>query len=736
MAAWLESGSPVSGGITPVRVPSAHVVGPFFQTLGVAPALGRVFSREEDRPGDPSAVVLSHGLWQRAFGGDPDVVGRRISVEGKPVTVIGVMPEDFAYPGPDIEIWLPYERDLKKGHRGGHIFNVVARLKRGISLEMARADLDAFMAWSKERYGDRHANARPDHPVVVHSLYDETVTGAKWSLVLLQGAVAFLLLIAAANVASLLLARGEARTREIAIRAAVGAGRLRIVRQLLTESVVLGLLGAGLGLALAVWGVDLTVRLLPEGAPRRQEIGMDGWVLAAGIGCSLLVSLLFGLAPALHARVDHLQSGLQEGGGRATLGHARLRLRRMLVVLEVALAVVLVIGCGLMLRSFSRVQKVELGFDPDGLVTMQIQLPKRTYPDSASAAAAWERLQTDVGRLPGVRGVTLMSGMPPVRPFDANDIHFVGRKSTEEERRAWNVDYWQVIGDRYFETMRIPIVRGRATDDRDRKSAQPFVVVNQALARKFYRGLDPIGTQVSVIGVEEGPFQTVVGVAGDVVQAGLDKPIGTEVYVPLHLIEPIFAPLVQAIGGDAATRLLYMAVRAEGNPADVVRSVRRVVSRLDPDLAVSDVRTMDEVLWQAVARPRFFAVLLGGFAGIALLLAAIGIFGVMSYSISQRTRELGIRMALGAPPTQVRRMVLREGMLLVGLGVALGVAGAAALNTALTGVLSEMLFGVAALDPLTFVAVPLLIAAVGALASWLPAARATRVDPILALRHD
>jgi putative ABC transport system permease protein len=736
LAAWVEDGVSVTGGREPVRVPAALMRGPLFQTLGVSPLMGRVFSREEDRPGDPSAVVLSHGLWVRGFGRDPAIVGKRINIDAVPVTVIGVMPEQFAFPSVDTDVWLPMKIDLRKGNRGGHYLRVIGRLRPDMSLAEARSDLASYMAWSKERYGDDHANAPPVHPVVVNALSDETIASAKWSLLLLQGAVAFLLLIAAANIASLLLARGEARSREIAIRAAIGAGRLRIVRQLLTEALVLGLLGAGLGLAIAVWGVEAMVRLLPEGAPRMEEIAIDGWVLAVGIGCSLFVSLLFGLAPALHARVDNLHHGLQEGGGRATFGRTRLRLRRTLVVVEIALAMVLVIGCGLMLRSFARVQEVELGFDPARMVTMQIQLPEKTYPDADAVNAAWERLQGEVRRLPGVRGATLMQGMLPARPTDANDIYFVGKvQPVEGDGLGWNVDYWQVIGEDYFSTMGIRVVRGRAPDARDRRSPS-VVLVNEALARKFFPGEDPLGRQVSAIGDESGPFQTVIGVVGNVKQGGLDKPTGTELYVPMRLVAPLFEPLARQTGQDISPRLMYLAVRADADPRALVRSIRRVVSDIDPGLALAEVRTMDEILWQAVARPRFFAALLGGFAGIALLLAAIGIFGVMSYSISQRTRELGIRMALGAPPTRVRRMVLREGMLLVVTGVVLGLAGAAALNTALSRVLADMLFEVAALDLTTFIAVPILIAAVGALACWLPAARATRVDPILALRHD
>jgi putative ABC transport system permease protein len=735
IAAWIEGGSPVSGGTEPVRVPAAYLTGPVLQTVGVSPELGRVFSREEDHPGDPSSVVLSHGLWRRAFGSDPHIIGRRISVDARPVTVIGVMPEEFDFPTAATELWIPQRQDLSVASAGSHILNLVARLKPGVTLDQARGELDSFTAWSKETHTKGHRLGRPNHTMVVNSLYSETVASARWSLLLLQGAVAFLLLIAAANIASLLMARAEARSREIAIRAAVGADRMRIIRQLLTESLVLGVLGAGFGLALAVWGVDLAVALLPRGAPRLEEIAIDGWVLAFGIACALLVSLLFGMAPAMNARIDDLQRGLQEGSSRATAGGARLRLRRALVVVEISLAVVLVVGCALMLRSFRRVQDVNLGFEPAGLVTMQIQLPAATYPTTASVVNVWEHLLGDVRRLPGVRAATTMTGMPPYRSVDAADIYIFGQ-ARRKDGPVWNVDYWQVIGDDYFETMGIRVVRGRALDARDRQGAAPVVLINESTARRFWPGKDPVGQRVSVLGDSDDPVQTIVGVVADVKQGGLDRPTGTEVYISMRLAGPLIAAIPSTTASDDPARLMYLTVRADGDPRALVRGVRRLVSRADPNLAVAEVRTMDEILWQAVARPRFFAVLLGGFAGIALLLAAIGTFGVMSYSISQRTREIGIRMALGAPPSRVRRMVLREGMLLVGLGVSLGLAGAAILNTALSRALSDMLFGVEALDPTTFIAVPVLIVTIGALACWLPAARATRVDPILALRHD
>jgi putative ABC transport system permease protein len=725
LGAWSDAGAPVSGGSEPARVPAAYLTASTLPTIGVAPELGRFFTAEEDRPGLETVALLSHRLWQRSFGGDPSVVGRSVSIDGLPVTVVGVMPEDFAFPRADTDLWIPFCLDPAKQIRDNHMANVVARLAPGVTLEQARADLDAYVAWSARSFGaDQHHLEDSSHPVVAAAMLDEAVAPARLSLLLLQGAVAFLLLIAAANIASLLLARADARQREIAIRAAVGASRGRIVRQLLTESLLLGLLGAGLGLAIAAWGVDLAVALLPDSTPRKQDIGISGWVVAAGVGVSLLTSLLFGLAPALRAGARDLHGALKDAGGRSTAGRARLRLRRALVIGEVALAVVLLVGCGLVVHSFRRLQEVDLGFEPDGVVTMFFELPQRYYPEAPAATQFWADLTVRVRALPGVEAATTMTSLP----FEQNP-HFVSvtRPGRDAPDQAIQV-YAHGAGDDYATTAGIRVLGGRAFDAREHGGPPHAVLVNRTLARALYPDEEPIGRALSM---NFGPVDlrdlTILGVLDDVKQAGIAVATPPQLYLPS----------AARWDDDFVDRLLYLVVRVDrGDPRAVVPDVRRIVADLDPRIAVSAVRTMDELLWQEVARPRFLSVLLAVFSGIALLLAAIGIFGVMSHSVTQRTRELGIRMALGAPPALVRRMVLRDGLTMVGLGLAVGLAASLALAAALSGVLAGVLFGVGALDLWPLLVAPILLVAVGAAACWWPAARATRIDPMLAMRHD
>ena len=721
---WSAAGAPMSGGREPARVPAAYVTASMLRTVGVEPAIGRLINDEEDRPGVQTVVLLSHRLWQRSFGGDPSVVGRSIEVDGLPVTVIGVMPEGFAFPRADMDLWIPLCLDPAHQPRDNHMLEIVARLKPGVTLESARADLDAYVTWSAGAHGaDQHRLDGLHHPLAAVSLIDDAVAPARLSLLLLQGAVALLLLIAAANVASLLLARADARKREIAIRAAVGASRARIVRQLLTESMVLGLLGAALGLLIAWWGVDVVVALLPRGMPRIHEIAIDGRIVAAGVAVSLLVSLLFGLAPALRAGAVDLQGALRDAGARTTAGRVRLRLRRTLVVGQVALAVVLLVGCGLTLRSFERLQEVELGFEPDHLVTMQIELPRRHYPEVNAVRHFWRELDERTGALPGVAAVTELTSLP----FEAWPHFGDVRRAGEGPERSVQV-YAHGIGDDYTAAMGVRVVAGRAFDVREHDVPVTSVLVNETLAAALWPGQDAVGQRIAT---SVGPFQlpdlTVLGVLGDVKELGIAKRTPPQLYMPIHAAWQV----------DAADRILYVAVRVDrGDPRAVVPAIREIVRELDPRIAVADVRTMEELVWQEVARPRFLSVLLAVFAGIAVLLAAIGIFGLMSHAVTQRTRELGIRMALGAPPALVRRMVLKGGLALVAIGVAVGLAASLALDAALAGVLGGVLYRADVLDPATLIGAPLLLVAVAAVACWLPAARATRIDPMLAMRHD
>jgi putative ABC transport system permease protein len=708
----------------PIRSPAAYTTATFAQTMGVSPAFGRYFRPEEDLPGDAHAVVISHRLFMNAFGGNPEVVGRRVVVDAVPATIVGVMPEDFTYPQADTDLWIPLGLDPASIARGNHRLTVVGRLAPGVSVDQARGELASLTAgWTAT--GQQHRISFDKHPMIIQSLKGEVIGSVRWTLWLLQAAVLFVLLIACANVSNLLLARAEARTREIAIRNALGADRSRLVRQFLTESILLGLLGGALGFLFAVWGVDMTVSLLPEGAPRASEIHIDLAVLAFAISCALGTSLLFGLAPIVHTRVADLGAVLKDGS-RSVTGQ-RQRFRRVLVVVEVALAVVLVIGCGLVVKSFVRLSQVDTGFRPAGLATGQIEITDKTYPKDEDAIAYWRNLEDMTARQPGVTAVTVMGGLPPWRRINANDAQFEG-KTEDKDGPAFNIDFWQFAGDDYFHTLGLRLVAGRFLDQNDTETSEPVVVINEALARRFYAGEDPIGKRLKAAPwVKDGPWERIVGVVADVKQQGLDAPTGTEVYLGLRQSK---------VTTGNAPRNLHLVARTSGDPRALVPVLRNVVTKLDATVPIYRVRTMDAVLYDAVGKPRFVTFLLGVFAAIALALAAIGIYGVMSYSVAQRTRELGIRMALGAQASGVRRLVLLDGLLLAGVGVAVGLAIAWGVNTGLASGLSGLLYQVKAVDPPTFVVVGALVLAVAGLACLVPAIRATRVDPMIALRQD
>ena len=722
LGAWELAGSPVSGGAEPVRVHTAYATASLLRTVGVAPALGRNMTDEEEKPHGQTVAILSDRLWRTAFAADPAIVGKTITVDGNPSIVIGVMPRGFAFPRADVDLWMPMGSDLEETDRHKtHWIEVVGRLRPGVSLAQARADLDRYVAWSSATYRpDQHPLSR-EHPVALRPLADEVIGSARWSLLLLQGAVAFLLLIAAANIASLLLARGDARQREMAIRAAVGADRRRLMRQSLTEALVLGALGAALGLAIAAWGVDLALALLPDSAPRRDEIQMSGMALLVGIGAGLVTSLLFGLLPALRAGgTANLEATLRDAGTRTTATRRGLRLRRALVTGEIALAVVLAVGCGLMTRSFARLQEVELGFEPRGLMTMRIELPKSMYPTQDTANRFWRELRDRTRALPGVRAAAFMTSLP----FDHEPAYFeLSRPGRGDTLQA----HVRGVSDGFADTLGVRITRGRSLEPRDSGGVPTTALVNQRLARALWPGLDPIGRTVPIKGWPfQVPMPTVVGVVTDIHQTDLSGEPSPQFYLPS----------LASWGDQFADRVLFLVVRAEGDPRSVMPGVRRILRDLDPRIAVADLHTMDDILWQEVARPRFLTVLLTGFAVIALLLAAIGVFATMAHSVAQRTREIGIRMAIGAPPALVRRMVLRDGTVLVITGLVIGLAASAVVNNALSAVLAGVLFEVPPLDPWTFAGVAILIAAVGAVASWIPAARATRIDPTIAMRHD
>lgn len=721
LGAYVTGAVNVSGKSEPVRVDAAFATAGLFKAFGVKPQLGRYYTPEEDIPNTEPVVVLSDGLWRRAFGADPSILNQRVKVDGADTTVIGVMPPGFDVGSEHIEAWIPLALDPAQMRRGNHYLYLIGRLKDGVSLPQARSEMDNLVVHWKDDLPDQHVPSLERHRLIIEPLLDDLVGSIRPKIRLLMVAVGLVLLIACVNVANLLLARAEARQKEIAIRTALGAARGRLLRQFLTESVVLSLLGGLLGLLLAYLGVRGIVAANLESIPRVDEIGLDSPTLLFTLGVSVFTGLLFGLAPALHARAGTFFASLKEGGQRTTAGGKRQLLRRALVVLEVAMAATLVIGGGLLIRSFWLLQKVEPGFEPQGLLSFQISLPDASYPEATQVRGFYQRLLDRLSHLPGVQGAAAMSGLPPNRPVNANDTVFESVPMTPDGPYH-NVDYWQFVTRDYFAAMKIPLLEGNLFKSGDVQGSTGVVVINQAMAKLFWPDSNPIGQRLRPPG-DDTPWLRIVGIVRDVKQGGLDKKTGTELY----FLHDQSQETVQFMPDT-----MYVVLRTEQDPMSLVSAVRSEVRRLDPALPLADVRSMNDVVFSSVAQPRFVAFLVLVFALVALALAAIGTYGVLSYTVEQRTQEIGVRMALGAQAGQVLKMVLAQGAWLVGTGLVLGVIGALALRK----VLESLLFGVAPTDPAIFGVVFLLLALVGLVAVYLPARRATQVDPLVALRQE
>jgi putative ABC transport system permease protein len=722
LGAWTTGSVNVSGRDEPVRASAAFTTAGLFTALGVKPERGHFYTPAEDLPNAEKTVVLSDGLWRRAFGADPGILGRRVQVDGTARTVIGIMPPGFTIGNERVEAWVPLALDpAKPGHHGNHYLYLVGRLKPGVPLGQARQELNGLLARWKQEIPNSHTPDPERHRLVIQPLLDDLVGSIRPKIQLLLGAVGLVLLIACVNVANLLLARAEARQKEIAVRTALGAARGRLLRQFLTESVVLALLGGALGLLLGWVGIKAIVAANLESLPRVDEIGLDGRSLLFTLGVSLLTGVLFGLAPALHARAGAFFATLKEGGQRSTAGSGRQWLRRVLVVAEIAFAAMLVIGGGLLIRSFWLLQKVDPGFDPKGVLSLEVSLPRSAYAKPEQVLVFYQRLLDRVSQMPGVTSAAAMSGLPPNRPVDANDMEFESIPRTPDGP-VQNADYWQIVTRDYFKTLGIRLVEGRLFAPTDARGTPGVVVINQAMAKVFWGSRSPIGDRIKAPD-DKAPWLTIVGVAADVKQGGLDHKTGTEVYFLADQTQ-------ESIGGVART--LYLVLRTPGDPLRFAVPVRSEIRRLDPSLPVAEVRPMTQVVYESVGQPRFIAFLVLIFAVVALTLAAIGTYGVLSYMVELRTREIGVRMALGAQAGQVLQMILAQGALLVGSGLLLGVAGALALRRALASVL----FGVAPTDPAIFATVLLVLSLVGLLACFLPAHRATRVDPLVALRQE
>jgi putative ABC transport system permease protein len=718
--AWADGAVNLAGAADPIRVTSAFVTGGLFHLLGVSPALGRAITPADDVNGAPQVAVLSDGLWQRAFGRDPGVIGRVIQINGRNANVVGVMPAGFSFPPGQIdpaEVWTPLQLGPPEPRqRGSHFLYPIGRLKPGVTMRQAMDEIDRHVQDSPARIGTNHPFSPDAHPLVMYPLQDEVVRSIRPALWTLMGAVVFVLLIACVNVANLLLARAEARQREIAIRKALGAGLGQLIGQFTTEGLLLSLAGAALGLLLASSGLKLMVEAGRASIPRASEVTIDPTVLAATLGVSLLTALFFGLAPLVQMATGTLHDALKAAANRTTGSIASNRFRSALVSSELALALVLLIGTGLMIRAFWKLSEVNPGFEPTGLLTLRVNLPQTAYPQNANVTRFWQSVQEKIAGIPGVQSVTMMNGLPPERPINANDTQ-IENFTPVPGGPGHNIDYWQNTGDRFFETIGARLMDGRFFDQRDAAGGTPSVIINQTMARTYYGNESAVGRRVRP-GFND-PWRIIVGVVADIKNAGLDKPAGSELFFPYRQ-------------EGYAARNGFLAVRAAGDPKLLISPVRTAVQSIDPSLPVSLVRTMDEVLAGARSRPRFLTTLLGLFSSTALILAAVGLYGVISYSVTRRTTEFGIRMAMGAGTGDVLGLVLGHGMRLALIGVAAGAIGALALTRLIRG----LLYGVSSFDPLTFLAMAALLVAVTALACVIPARRATRVDPLVALRYE
>ena len=691
------------------QVHGSAVTASFFETLGVKPALGRPFAADQDLLGAAKTAILSDGLWRRAFGADPGIVGRTIELEDEKFAVAGVMPPGFRFPDSENELWVAtgaaYGPD-EFARRGRHNWMVVARLKPGVTMAQANQEIRAIAARAERDYPGTNANVS----AFVAPLRDHFVADLRTMLTVLAGAVGFVLLIACANIANLLLSRASHRRREVAIRTAVGAGRWQIARQLLTENLLLSLAGGAGGLALALGGVRFLQKILPGGISAMSAVSIDVRVLAFTLGVSLLTGVIFGLAPAFQTlRVD-LHQTLKQGGGRqGTRGGSR-RLERFLVVSEVALAFVLTVGAALMIQAFTRLRAIDPGFRTKDILTLRTPLAAKRYREPAARAAFYDRVRERVNALPGVVSSGFTLGPPLAFKGWVNGFQVEGRPPDTLS----NANY-RVVTPEYLETIGIPLRAGRYLNRHDAADKPPVVLVNETMARKFWPGETALGKRIMF---RPGtPWVTVAGVVADIKQAGLDVAPKPEMY--LSVLQDQRA-------------ISWLVVRTARDPKSLAAAVRGVIRSVDAGMPVTDVKTMGEVLDREVFERRANMLLLSIFAGAALLLASLGIYGVLAYLVSQRTQEIGIRMALGARPRDVLLAVAGQGVALSAAGILVGVAGA----LAVTRVLSKLLFGIGATDPATFASAAALLMAVAALASYIPARRAMRVDPILALREE
>ena len=705
-----------TGGSEPVQVQAGLSNAGIFKVLGARPLIGRVISPEEDRYGGERVVVLSYGFWQRQMGADASVIGRQIPLSGNNYTVVGVLPPGFEAPREKPEVWvsLKVANPLAAKARGVHFLRTYWLLKPGVTLAEAQAEMGGIDRWLEQQYPEENKGRETR----LMSLHERVAGDTRPALFVLFGAVGLVLLIACANFANLLLARAASREREIVIRATLGAGRRRIVRQMLTESVLLSLLGGACGLVLALWSIDLLQSLKPANLPRLDSIQIDARVLIFTLAVAVLTGLVFGLVPALNSSRLNVNEALKEGGRSATMGTARRRFSSLLVVSELALAVVLLVGAGLLIKGFWRLRAVEPGFNPEHLLTMRVELPEARYREIPKQTQFRRQVLDAINSLPGVQAA-MVSEIPLIDDALMHNFIIQGRPaiSPGEEPDL----YSRSTGGDYFRTMNIPLRAGRDFTPQDGADAPLVGIINESMVRRYFANENPIGARMRWARAEGEPqWIEIIGVAGDIKHFGLNEPEEPAVYTPY------------AQSQQPWKRWMYLVVRSDADPATLINLIKTQVWTVDNQIPVTRVQTMTEVMAASIAGQRFNMLLLGIFAGVALLLAAVGIYGVISYSVTQRTHEIGIRMALGAQAGDVLKMILGQGLLLASIGVVIGVVGA----FALTRLMSSLLFGVTATDPMTFTIVSLLLIAVALAACYIPARRAMRVDPMVALRYE
>jgi putative ABC transport system permease protein len=715
IATWVGQGFNLTGTDKPERVIGARVSSDMFQLLGVQPALGRDFTAEEDRDGADRVIILSYEFWQQRFAGDPNAIRQTITLSDQTYTIIGVMPRGFAFPSPRAQIWTPIAFNAaERATRDTNFIDVVARMKPGVSLEQAQANMTAVAQSQAQRYPQTNVGVG----VKVVSLQEHMVGDVRPMLIVLLGAVAFVLLIACANVANLLLARAAARHREMAIRGALGASRSRVVRLLLTESVLLAIVGGALGLLLAIWSLDLLVSLKPANLPRLAEIGVNRTVFLFTATVSVLTGVLFGLAPAWQVSKTDLNEGLKESG-RGSDAPKRHRMRALLVISEMALSLVLLIGAGLMIRSFSRLLAVDPGFKTDHVLTAFVSLPVAKYSKHEEQVTFFDRLLERLRNVPGVSAAGVVTDIP-LYGGSSTGFDVEGRPPAPPGARAMT-DY-RIINPDYFAAMGMRMVEGRAFSGHDNEAAPGVVIINETMAARFFAGEDPIGQRVDMSGAPKDPRE-IVGVVADVRNYGVDAEVKPEAYVPLLQSAPGYL--------SGVTSALTIVVRSTIAPTALAQTLREQVQALDKDQPVSAIKTMETYLDESMAQRRFNMLLLGAFAGLALVLAAVGIYGVIAYTVTQRTHEMGIRIALGARGGDILRLVFSNAMATTITGIVIGLGAA----FALTRLLQSLLYQVTATDPVVFATIPLLLLAVAAIATYLPARRAMKVNPITALRE-